>query len=259
MERAHRRDEPERVGAGELGCRADDLHRARRLREHVVERLEVRPDAADRLAVRLDGLPVAALDRAGQLEAVLDRAPHQRLERLRRRAGCREELGRDPVQRDEVVRGDRGARVVERPRVVGELERPQAEQLRELEAERAGLVGLGGDRRPGAVELLGPARARERLQRVEREAPLVRVERRERRRAADVRDPAVSRGQSPGHVPNGRVRHAEQRQLAVLAQGDAALLEPSGQRRADAAATDHVHAFDHLKLQLRSGCRAREV
>src|SRR5438105_13264910 len=36
-------------------------------------------------------------------------------------------------------------------------------------------------------------------------SPLVRVERGERRRPADVSDPAVSRGQSPGHVPNGRV------------------------------------------------------
>ena len=161
------------------------------------------------------------------------------------------------MKRDEVVRRDRRARVVERPRVVCELERAQAQNLRELEAKCPRLVRLRGDRRPRAVELLGPARKGERLQRVQREAPLVRVERRQRHRAGDVRDPtAMSQGQSPGHVPNGRVRHAEQRKLAVLAQLDAALLEPSGQRRADAAATDHVDVFDHLKLQLRSGCRA---
>ena len=35
-------------------------------------------------------------------------------------------------------------------------------------------------------------------------------------------------------------------ELAVVAQRDTALVEPSGQRRADAAATDHVDAFDHL-------------
>ena len=39
----------------------------------------------------------------------------------------------------------------------------------------------------------------------------------------------------------------------------AVLERPGGRRRADAAATDHVHAFDHLKLQLRSGYRARKA
>src|SRR4029079_3275894 len=103
----------------------------------------------------------------------------QRVERLRRRAGRREQLGGDAVQRDQVVRRDRGARVVEGTLVVGELERAQVEKLGELEAEGTSFLGLGGDSRPGAVELLRPTRACERLERVEREAPLVRVERRE--------------------------------------------------------------------------------
>src|SRR5207253_10227734 len=99
------------------------------------------------------------------------------------------ELRGDAMEGDEVVRGDRGARVVERPGLVRERERLQAEHARELEAERPGLVSLGGDGRPGAVELLRTSRAGERLQRVKREAPLVRVERRERCGAADVGDP----------------------------------------------------------------------
>ncbi len=90
------------------------------------------------------------------------------------------------MQRDEVVRGDRSAGVVERPRVVGEPERLQAQEAGKLEAALARLLGFGRDRGEGSVELLRPSRACERLQGVEPEAALVRVERRERRAAADV-------------------------------------------------------------------------
>ena len=112
----------------------------------------------------LHGRPVAALDRTGQLEAVLDRAAHQRLQRLGRRACRGDQACSCLVQRDQVVRRDRGPRVVERPLGVGELERLQPEQARQLEPELERLVRLGGDRRPGTVELLGPSRACERLQ-----------------------------------------------------------------------------------------------
>ena len=70
------------------------------------------------------------------------------------------------MQRDEVVRGDRRAGVVELPRLLGELERRQAEEVGQLEAALARFVRLAGDRCEGAVELLGSARARERLQRM---------------------------------------------------------------------------------------------
>ena len=166
--------------------------------------------------MRLDRRPVAARDRAGQLEAVLDRAAHQRLERLRRRACGLEEERRRALERDDVVRREHGAGVVERARRVGELERPQAEQLGELRPLLDGLGGLAGDRGPGAVELLGPARARERLQRVDAEAALVRGERGERRRAAHVRDPRA--GLDAGRDLGDRaVGNAEQHELRLVA------------------------------------------
>src|SRR6185437_11120520 len=84
------------------------------------------------------------------------------------------------------------------------------------------------------------------------------VERGQRCGPRDVSDPAWPRGQSLGHVPNRRVRHAQQRQLGVLgAQLDAALLEARGNGRTYTTATDHVDALDHPKLQFRSGYRAR--
>src|SRR5665213_3663803 len=82
-----------------------------------------------------------------------------------------------------------GAGVVERPRGVVELERLQAERLRQPDAERAGRFRLRGDGGPRAVELLRPTRARERLERVHAETPGVRRERSEWGRTAHVRDP----------------------------------------------------------------------
>src|SRR5262245_46306160 len=109
----------------------------------------------------LDRLPVAALDGAGQPEVVLDDAPHEGVERLRRRCRGLEEGAGDPTQRDEVVRRGRRACVVQRAMLVCELEWAQAEQLGELDTEGAGLVRLAGDCGPGAVELLGAAIERE--------------------------------------------------------------------------------------------------
>src|SRR5438309_814481 len=119
--------------------------------------LSQRPD------VRVGRRPVAAGDGPGQLEVVVDRAAHQREKRLRRRACLLEERRGDPVQRDEVARSEGSARVVERPRGVRELERIEAEQPRQLEAQSARLAGLGGDGRVGSVELLWPAPAYDRL------------------------------------------------------------------------------------------------
>jgi hypothetical protein len=209
--------------------------------------------------MRLDRLPVPPLDRPGQLEAVLDRPPHQRNECLRWRACGAEELGCDPVQGDEVVRRDRGAGVVEPPRAVGELERAEPQGSGELEAALARVVPLGGDGCERAVELLGPARSRERLQRVQSEPVRVRVECRQRSAAADVGDPAVSRCEAAGHVGDRRVRDAKQRQFGVVAELDAALLQACRDRRSDAAPTDHVDAVEHRALQFRSGYRAVAV
>ena len=119
----------------------------------------------------------------------------------------------------------------------------------------ARLVALGGDGRPRSVELLGAARAREGLQRVEPEAARVRIERPERGRTADVRDP-LSRDQVPGGVRDRGVRNAEQGELRVFPQRDAALLEARGEGRTDAAASDDVDDLN-IKLQFRSGYRAR--
>src|SRR5581483_2363653 len=54
------------------------------------------------------------------------------------------------------------------------------------------------------------------------------------------------------------VRDAEEDELRpVRSDLDPALLEAGSHRRADTAATDHVHAFHHLALQFRRGYRAR--
>jgi len=178
---------------------------------------------ANRAAVRVDGRPVAAGDRAGELELVLDRPEHQRLERPGRRAGRVEQARGRTVERDEVVRREDRARVVERPRVVRELEGAQAEEPRELEALCERLRVLAGDRSPRTVELIGPAPRRERLQGVDAETTDVRVERRERRRSADVGDPwaGLDRARDLG---DRRVGHAEEHELGLdSGQLDAAL------------------------------------
>src|SRR5262249_14588112 len=101
-------------------------------------------------------------------------------------------------------------------------------------------------RRVGAVELFRSTRLRERLERVQAEAPRMRVERGERRPAADVGNPAVPSGQTPSHAPNSRVWNAQEGQPGVLApQLDPALLETRGDRRAHTAAADHVDGFEH--------------
>ena len=143
------------------------------------------------------------------------------------------------MQRDEVVRRDRRAGVVEGPRVVGELERLEAERAREPEAALAGVGRLGGDGGKRAVELLGPARTRERLQRMHREAAGVRLERRERRRTGDVGDPRAGL-EIASDRPDRGVGNAEQDELRVRPDGDAALAQPGGDGRADAARADDV-------------------
>ena len=124
--------------------------------------------------MRLDRVPVASLDRAGQLEAVVDRSAHQGHERLRRRARGAEELGRDAVERDEVVGRDRGARVIQRTRVVGKLERLEPERAREPESFFECVLRLRGYRCEGTVQLLRAAGPREGLERMKRKPAFVR-------------------------------------------------------------------------------------
>ena len=116
---------------------------------------------------------------------------------------------------DEVVGRERGAGVVGGAVRVVELERSQAERLGEPEADGARLVGLGGDRAPGAVELLWAARLGERLQRMQPEPAHVRVERRERSGSAHVRDPRAERdlGRDLGDRPVG---DAEEDELGLV-------------------------------------------
>jgi hypothetical protein len=100
--------------------------------------------------VRVDGRPVAARDRPGELEAVLDRPPHQRVERRGRRARSLEQGARGASERDEVVRGDRGARVVGGALVVGEREGLEAERPGEPEPDGEPVVAVGRDGRARA-------------------------------------------------------------------------------------------------------------
>ena len=164
------------------------------------------------------------------------------------------------MQRDEVVGGDRGACVVERPILLGERERLEPEQPRELEADLPSPVRLGRDGRGRAVELLRPSRRAEALKRVETEAPCVRVERRERCRSARVRYPLRRvQGQSLDNGWDRRVRYAQKHHLGAVARLDSTLLEAREDGRADPAGADHVHAFDHRWLQFRDGYRAGAV
>src|SRR5436309_2477128 len=210
--------------------------------ERVVCRLELRP--VEHRAVAVDSRPVTACDRSGQLEAVLDRAQHQRHERLRRCTCFLEEVGGRAVEGDQEVRRDRGARVVARPSLIGELEGTQSERFREPRRTRLGVTGLGRDRRPRTVELLGPARERQRLQRVDGKPSHVWIERRERGTSRDVRDPGA-RLDRARHLGNRAVGHAEQPQLPVRAHGHAALAQAGGDRGAGASGTDHGDVVEH--------------
>ena len=172
----------------------------------------------------------------------------QRVERLGRRAGRLEQRAGRRAERDEVVRGDRGARVVG-----GAVARRRARTAAGRASRRAS-SRAPAPRRVSAVTAAqapsscsGPRPVRERLQRVEAEAPLVRVERGERRRAADVRDPRARRDRRRdlGDRPVGNAEEDELRRRRP-SSADAALGEPGAHRRADAAArADDSDALDH--------------
>ena len=130
--------------------------------------------------------------------------------------------------------------------LVGERERLESEQARQPVADPARFLRLGGDRRECAVELLGAAVARERLQRVQAEAALVRLERGERRRPADVREPRAGRSRRRD-LRDRPVRDAEEDELRVVGvEVQASLPQARGDRRPDASSADHVSSLDHL-------------
>src|SRR5207302_6321345 len=112
------------------------------------------------------------------------------------------------VQRDEVAAREHRARVVEGAAVVAELEGPQTERAGEPEAALLRLVVLRGDGAEGSVELLRPAPLDERLERVDRETTLVRIEGGKRRRAADMAHP-VPRLDPSRDLGDGAVGDAE--------------------------------------------------
>ena len=117
--------------------------------------------------------------------------------------------------------------VVQRASRVVELERSQTERLGEPEAHRMRLLRLGRDRGPRAVELLRPARARERLQRVEGEAAHVRLQHPERGRAGDVGDPGAG-GNAGRNVRNRVIGDANQDQAGIRLHADAPLAQAGG-------------------------------
>ena len=163
----------------------------------------------DRLEMALDGLPVTALNRPGELEPVLDRPAHQRVESLGRRARRLEQRAGRMPERDEVVRGDRRARVVGGSVLVAQGERLAGRAASASPVPTACASSLSRRHgRPGAVELLRAPAARERLQRMDAEPPDVGVKGGQRRRAADVRDPRA-RCDARSHLGDGAVGDAE--------------------------------------------------
>ena len=194
--------------------------------------------------MRLDGGPVAARDRPGELELVLDGAPHERHERLCRRAGQDERARRRLMQRHEEVRGHGGPRVVELAIGLGEIEGAQAEHACKPVTARSRLDVPGGHRGKRAVELLGSTRANERLERMDAEPAHVRVERGKRRRAAHVRHPWTGWNRSR-HPGNRRIRHREHHEIRVGVGEESALGEARGNRRPRPSPADDLDSTEH--------------
>ena len=103
---------------------------------------------------------------------------------------------------------------------------------------------------PRTVELLRALAERERLQGVQREPGGVRIERAERRPAADMGHPGAGLDLG-GDLGDRAIGHAQEHELrALTAQLDAALGETRAHGAADAATrTDDVDALDHPRLQ----------
>ena len=114
-----------------------------------------------------------------------------------------------------------------------------------------------GHCRPGAVELLGAARLRERLQRVHREPARVGLERGEPRRTAHMGDPGAGRD-GRGDLRDRTVGHAQQDEIGLeRVEGHTSLCEALAYRSADPPTrADDVDAVDHGGSSSVAGYRA---
>ena len=212
-------------------------------------RLELGALAPDRRDVRVDGRPVAARDRAGQLEAVLDRARASaarapRAARPPPRAASR----RRAAERDEVVRRDRGARVVERARrssARSNGRRPSVSASQSPRARASSVSAVTAAHAPSSCS--GP---RARVSVCSGWTP--------KRRscgssAASGVAPLTCATHGPGSIDrrdlgDRAVGHAEQRRAPARpsSQRDAALAQARGDRRADAAGADDGDSLEHV-------------
>ena len=91
----------------------------------------------------------------------------------------------------------------------------QVQECRQPACVRPGGVVFTGDRGPGAVELFGPARPRECLERMHAETADVRIEGGHWCGAADVRDPGP-RDDGAGDVADRGIRHAQQHEIHAI-------------------------------------------
>ena len=162
-----RRPDPD---ASSSAARQSTTYAGDRVRSRSAQRGQV---ALDRRRVAADGRSGERLGRAQPLHVVQARAL-QREHRAQRIGHTRtpEQILGDPARHDEVVRGEDGGRVIQRPHRVVQPERPGHEVVGDALPDRVALVVLGGDGHgaPGdAFE--GAGDVGERLQRMERERP----------------------------------------------------------------------------------------
>jgi hypothetical protein len=203
-------------------------------------------EAAYGLGIALDRLAVPAHERARVPKAVLDRPQCQGAQRFGRPTRCGDPPGGKVVERDHERGGHHRRRVVERARFVRERERLDTEEPGQRAGRGESLGGLARDRRPGPIQLFGPALEDESLQGMEAEPPVVSAQIRDGRRAARVRDPGASRDLLRD-VRDLAVRDAEQDEVGVAAVEVAArdagrdpLAEAGGQSFADASSADYT-------------------
>ena len=83
--------------------------------------------------VRFDHGPIASGNGTREIESVLDRSAHERHERFRRGTRTLDNARSRAEERDEVVRRDHRARVVEHAIAVRKIERPEPETLSQPE------------------------------------------------------------------------------------------------------------------------------
>ena len=229
----------------------------RRVRERVEQREVVRRALGDGGPLAAHRVLVAARDRPGQGlrgaagRPVVDARAHERDERLALDAGAAGDALGEALERHEEVRRDRRGRVVGGAVLVGDVDGPHPERLRERRRGRQHPRRRAGNRRRGAVERR--AVRGDGHQRMQRER-LVAGERRERRRGRQVSDEQAGpvAGQRGRRGRDLGVGDGEQDGVDVLRQRRAAAeragdVDPGGvergrERRAHAPSADDGHA-----------------